>query len=90
MSFNNIDIANKINAAQASGASIHELISCENIGDLASKHSQLCNALYSCLSGGCTFEEVSLMMTRLIDQSEDIEVLLNLKLSAANKPSAGL
>lgn len=80
MSNNNTILPNTSNIAPAHEDAIHKLISCENIKDLALKHSELCNAVYSSLSGGCNFDEVSLMLCRLIDQSEQIETLISTKL----------
>lgn len=81
MSTKDISITNKINTSQSSHDAIHKLISCENIKNLAASHSELCNGIYAVLNGGSDFTEIEPLFHRLIDQSSEIESLINVKLS---------
>lgn len=81
MSTKDISITNKINTSQSSHDAIHKLISCENLKDLASSHSELCHGIFAVLNGGSDFSEIQPLFLRLIEQSGDIEHLIALKIS---------
>ncbi|TVU77943.1 hypothetical protein FQP81_00510 [Pseudoalteromonas distincta] len=81
MSNNNTILPNTSNIAPAHEDAIHKLISCENIKNLAASHSELCNGIYAVLNGGSDFTEIEPLFHRLIDQSSEIELLINVKLS---------
>lgn len=75
MQKNNLNTSTKVlDPSKKSSDKMHEYFSCEKLKSIADEHSELCMGLYASIAGGASLDDVSKLVSRIVDQSETISM----------------